>query len=426
VIAYHAGKKTIHRLIDAGPEDDFFEAPYAQVRKQLFEDEGYDAIFNTHPAYSRISHLIVPLFEAAYKLDTDAIFFLSRRGARISDVVSRLQNVNFPVRLLRNPFISASEHGRLEVIDQLLALESFEHPWTQRWLGEALSTALKHPRKFEIAEKLLWHGANLTWTKLPSELTRDIDLMYGYPKLSAALRDQASDLTTAPFRDNRDEPGIQARGFQGVTKLIVSVSSASPAMCQALLNSGADPNAYDSFGMTALMEAIYYGNKEAALLLLSNGADPNHFASGSLHMAGEWTKRNQIAATYQEKKWSATHLAAHRGLTSIITALLEAGAQLDVVDHDGHTPLDLAMQASHHATAFFLLSLDCPFDKNSPDASRLLARAIEECKYHAAEKLIKAGAALPTETWDGDLQTDFGLIQQFYRSSGDRLSLTVL
>ena len=40
VIAYHAGRKTtIHRLFDAGPEDDFFEAPYAQVRKQLFEDE---------------------------------------------------------------------------------------------------------------------------------------------------------------------------------------------------------------------------------------------------------------------------------------------------------------------------------------------------------------------------------------------------
>ncbi len=56
--------------------------------------------------------------------------------------------------------------------------------------------------------------------------------------------------------------------------LIVAASRADGATVRRMLDEGADANARDASGMTALMHAAKAGSPEAAEALLARGADP--------------------------------------------------------------------------------------------------------------------------------------------------------
>ncbi|WP_297730520.1 ankyrin repeat domain-containing protein [uncultured Maricaulis sp.] len=88
-----------------------------------------------------------------------------------------------------------------------------------------------------------------------------------------------------------------------------------------LIEAGAEIDAVDAIGFTALFEAAREGHGAAVGRLLRAGADPDH-------VAGE----NGMALT-------ATHVAAIAGHVDIIAALAAAGANPDVQDVAGATPL---------------------------------------------------------------------------------------
>jgi ankyrin repeat protein len=122
--------------------------------------------------------------------------------------------------------------------------------------------------------------------------------------------------------------------FDGQTPFIRAALSGDIEVMRLLLQHGADPNSATREGSTALMaasginwipaqtftrsEADYV---EAVKLCLEKGAPVN--ATNSLELA-------------------AIHGAANRGWTSIIQLLADAGAQLDVADVGGRTPLVFA------------------------------------------------------------------------------------
>ena len=83
------------------------------------------------------------------------------------------------------------------------------------------------------------------------------------------------------------------------------------------INAGANVNAKDNDGATALIGAAYYGRTEVAELLLKHGADVN---------------------TKDENGYTALMLAAMNGCTEIVNALIEAGAD-DLIDNKGRTAL---------------------------------------------------------------------------------------
>lgn len=105
-----------------------------------------------------------------------------------------------------------------------------------------------------------------------------------------------------------------------------AVRSADIARVKALLESGANVNALDERGQTALMNAVIWGNLELAHVLIQNGADINHTAK--LHL-------------------TALFLAVIRKRPDFVKVLVEAGADTRIkgsTDQYDCTPLEYAQR----------------------------------------------------------------------------------
>jgi ankyrin repeat protein len=71
------------------------------------------------------------------------------------------------------------------------------------------------------------------------------------------------------------------------------------------------------------------------------------------------------------------HIAAHRGLISILDILIRSGIDLSVRDADGLMPLDLAMQNNQNSTIIYLLHQNCPNSSETTVAAHLLAKTLK-------------------------------------------------
>ncbi|XP_069482106.1 cyclin-dependent kinase inhibitor 2A-like [Ambystoma mexicanum] len=91
---------------------------------------------------------------------------------------------------------------------------------------------------------------------------------------------------------------------------------------QEMLNAGADPDAPNAFGRTAI-QVMQMGNPELARLLLQRGANPN--------------RPDPTTGT------CPAHDAAREGFLETLVALLEGGASLyEPQDNFGKRPIDVA------------------------------------------------------------------------------------
>lgn len=399
VCAYRIDSQIYHRLLDSQSDADFFEGSYKDHYPAA-------APSGEHDLTSCISRLLTPVFDAAASLDSEALSTYANFGAQMNKITANIVQHRFPLHKVQNPFVDACRSGRQDVFEQLLRLTNPGDAFLQRWLGESLSDDISplwdpwtrpHDKLGVLA---LEHGADLAYSRFSKGKTQDvINLIACCSRSPVVLSRERPKLVTTFSLDEmteiRDRPG---RAIPGITTLMIAVGSASIAVCDSLLESGADPNEHDLFGMTALTEAIYVGHNNAVVPLLARGADPNHVIYGRPLELGVWEfgvsskanstytmwlkERETDVVMFGAKRWSAIHLAAYYGREKTLKALHEAGADLKAADVDGLTALDVAMQHSQTAAAFYLFGQQCPFDNESPAFSQLLRLAIEEYEHN--------------------------------------------
>ena len=136
----------------------------------------------------------------------------------------------------------------------------------------------------------------------------------------------------------------------GTTPLLRAAKAGDIALMRLLLKSGALPNLANSQGVTPLMAAVGDGHihdptrgrprteadaLECYQLLRAAGADVN--ARTVLSIADADLKVTTAANR------TALHAAASRGWNEVIRRLVADGAELDVIDSDGLSPIDYAM-----------------------------------------------------------------------------------
>ncbi len=142
---------------------------------------------------------------------------------------------------------------------------------------------------------------------------------------------------------------------------------------KAELRSGADVNAAQGDGFTALHWAAKTGNREVAEVLIAAGAD--------------------LRATTRLGGHMPLHVAAATGKAEVAEALLEAGAPADAMTSTGAQPLHLAAAAGVPEAVVSLLAHGAPVDARETawDLTPLMFAAVRG-RVAAVKALMDAGA----------------------------------
>jgi len=154
---------------------------------------------------------------------------------------------------------------------------------------------------------------------------------------------------------------------------------------KALINAGADPNACEEDGFSALFFALREGHADVVKFLLKKGADP------SAH-----------GREYSELVQEIFFEAVYEGCLNTISLALDAGADISKMDSDTEstymTALQWAVEQGHTDTVRLLLkkgAFDPDYQYFSPwDETYLRSfyRAIEEGDVDLVRLFVKAGA----------------------------------
>jgi hypothetical protein len=217
----------------------------------------------------------------------------------------------------------------------------------------------------------------------------NVDLLLAELRLCAPAKAFRSDQRKW---DENDESS-----FAHPTAVLLRISrrkNAGPVARQAI-QAGADANGCDEdSGNTALMKAAASGNAEVIRILLETGADPN-----------ARNKKGETALMAAAKSYR------HCGDTMLL--LIENGADLNAQDERGRTALHHAVAGKCAAEAVGLLiahgtDLNVPDDKGSCPL-HLAARA---GAYDLAETLLNAGAASWSVDYSGNMPVDLALCKK--------------
>lgn len=162
---------------------------------------------------------------------------------------------------------------------------------------------------------------------------------------------------------------VRERYTYGRTLLHEVAAGGNLAVVKHLLELGADPNAQDKFGHTPL---YCVGNQ----CLAESGGEVVH----ALAQAGA-----RLDIQDKAKRCTALHMAARRGTMSTAEALLDCGANFEVRDSAGETPLRRAVNCGQKKVAALLLSRGA--DVRSKD--RKGKTPVEAARTEAMKRILK-------------------------------------
>jgi ankyrin repeat protein len=135
---------------------------------------------------------------------------------------------------------------------------------------------------------------------------------------------------------NGADVNICEGGFEGWSPLHVAAQYGNLEIMDCLMKAGANVNLLDSGGATPLFRAVFEVKTEAVIHLVQNGADVNICAG-------------------RVKVWSPLHSAAVYGNLEIVDCLIKAGADVNLRNSYGGTPLLCAVAIGKTEAVFHLV-----------------------------------------------------------------------
>ncbi|XP_029695196.1 B-cell lymphoma 3 protein homolog isoform X2 [Takifugu rubripes] len=170
-----------------------------------------------------------------------------------------------------------------------------------------------------------------------------------------------------------------------ITPLHLAVITHQANMVEALLREGADPAALDRNGQTSVHLCCEHNQQECLSVVLSAGA-----ASTCLEI------RNYGGL-------SPLHLAVQRGHKHLAKMLLDAGADINVMDiKSGLNPLMHAVESSNAEMVRFLIESGCDVNGQSYSGNTALHSACGRDQVDMVRLLLKSGADSSLKNYHND------------------------
>lgn len=208
---------------------------------------------------------------------------------------------------------------------------------------------------------------------------------------------------------------LAAESLDGLTPFLRAVLEEDLPTAKSLLDAGADPNASNRYGVTALHLACVNGHEEMIKLLLDAGANPNKSVRGGetpLMTASRTGKAGPIQALLargalvnekNEHGQTAIMWAAAEGHAEAVEILIQAGADFRARLDSGLTPFLFAVREGHKNVAQVLLKAGVDVNESVIPRGRPSRRsprpgytalnlAIENGHFELAAFLLEQGA----------------------------------
>lgn len=229
-------------------------------------------------------------------------------------------------------------------------------------LATTLPTALANP----LAN--LFAPASALATSLPDRVTFSVAIERGDVAQARAWLDAG---LSPDFEGSLIGSGLMIGAWEG-----------NIPMMALFLSHGADVNAVNAHGETALLHASWKGHLDAVRWLVAQGAQPNR----------------------QGKAWSALHYAAFAGHAGIVRYLLTQGADMNALSPNGSTPLMMAAREGQADIATVFLKAGAQggiVNDNGENAVRWAMRNnnVVIAREIAGSKNFAAIAAQPADSW---------------------------
>ncbi|XP_052003440.1 NF-kappa-B inhibitor cactus-like [Xyrauchen texanus] len=161
------------------------------------------------------------------------------------------------------------------------------------------------------------------------------------------------------------------------TPLHLAVITHQPGLVEALLNAGADPDALDRNGQTALHLCCEHGEVDCLSVILK------HYAHDSSH---HLEIRNYEGLT-------PLHLAVQNGDKKLAKMLLDSGAEFNAGDNkSGRSPLIHAVENNSNDMVNFLIESGCNVNAQSYSGNTALHSACGRGQIEIVRILLKNGA----------------------------------
>ncbi|KAM4606887.1 uncharacterized protein O3C94_023100 [Discoglossus pictus] len=256
-------------------------------------------------------------------VDSGALRRTLDRGGSVASLLENGTGMNQRDRAGRTMLAAAAHTGNLEAVGLLLSrgadIEAVDED------GQTPLGLAAHQGHLSVLQLLLHHGAQPDHTD-----------SRGWTPLRSAAWGGHTEVVEA-LLESEAQPDIC--GPDGRTALRAAAWGGHEGPVKALLKAGAQADLTDSEGRTPLMAAAYMGHRAVAELLLKAGAEVNKFDS---------ERRTALAV-------ACLCVPAGREYPDLISLLLEHGANPELQDIDGMTPLLVAAFEGQAEVAELLL-----------------------------------------------------------------------
>ena len=194
---------------------------------------------------------------------------------------------------------------------------------------------------------------------------------------SAIANDNAATLASMWESSGFDQDLLAVRADNGKSAFMIACKTGDIDLFEAILATGEDPESKTLTGGTPLMFATLGDRRAIVQRLLELEVDTD--AQGS-------------------NGWSAMTIAAAKGYTAMIQTLASAGAEINVTDVYGWTPLMRAVDNGHWSSVLLLSSLEgIELDNQDEAGNTALHHAVVHRNLDMVRQLIEKGASQGVE-----------------------------